>query len=163
VTDRDESVTGGDEGALAEPPPGHTSRRRFLQGAAGATGVLGASLAAPGVFYKMADAIAAPPARPAAGARAPAQEQYLLQDTRVVNVDGSGLQRKHGSVAVHVPPLHDHVITAKLNVPASPAALREAQRHLVDRPGNLGGSDTWEDSESWWHSGSIPRSCVNAR
>jgi hypothetical protein len=33
----------------------------------------------------------------------------------------------------------------------------------MDRPGNLGGSDTWEDSESWWHSGSIPRSCVNAR
>jgi hypothetical protein len=78
----------------------------------------------------MADAIAAPPARPAAGARPPAEEQYLLQDTQVINVDGSGLQRKHGSVAIHVPPLHDHVITATLNVPASPAALREAQRHL---------------------------------
>jgi hypothetical protein len=130
VTERDEAVTGGNEGTLAEPPLGHTSRRRFLQGAAGATGVLGASLAAPGVFYKIADAIAAPPARPAAGARAPAQEQYLLQDTQVVNVDGSGLQSRHGSVAVDVPPLHDHVITAKLNVPASPAALREAQRHL---------------------------------
>ena len=37
---------------------------------------------------------------------------------------------KHGSVAVHVPPLHDHVITAKLNVSASPAALQEAQQHL---------------------------------
>jgi hypothetical protein len=36
-------------------------------------------------------------------------------------------------------------------------------RSGLDRPGNLGGSDTWEDSESWWHSGSIPRSCVNAR
>ena len=130
MTDRDESVAGGDEGALAEPPPGRTSRRRFLRGAAGATGALGASLAAPGVFYKMADAIAAPPARPAAGARPPAQEQHLLQGTQVVDVDGSGLQSRHGSVAVHVPPLHDHVITAKLNVPACPAALREAQRHL---------------------------------
>ena len=33
----------------------------------------------------------------------------------------------------------------------------------MDRPGNLRGSDTWEDSGSWWHSGSIRRSCVNAR
>jgi hypothetical protein len=92
--------------------------------------VLGASLAAPGVFYKMADAIAASPPRPAAGAKPPAQEQYLLQNTQVINVDGSGLQKKHGSVAVHVPPLHDHVITAKLNVSASRAALQEAQQQL---------------------------------
>jgi len=84
--------------------PGHTSRRRFLQGAVGSVGALGASLAAPGVFYKMADAIAAPPARPVAGAKAPAQEQYLLQNTQVINVDGSGLERKHGEVAVDVPP-----------------------------------------------------------
>ena len=33
----------------------------------------------------------------------------------------------------------------------------------LDRPGNLGGSDSWEDAESWRHSGSTPRSCVNAR
>ena len=33
----------------------------------------------------------------------------------------------------------------------------------VDHPGNLGGSDTWEDSGPWWHSGSIRTSCVNAR
>ena len=33
----------------------------------------------------------------------------------------------------------------------------------LDHPGNLGGSDTWEDSESWRHSGSTPRSCVIAR
>ncbi len=130
MTDSDISVANGDEGALAEPPPGHTSRRRFLRGAAGATSVVGASLAAPGVFYRMADAIAATPARPAASAKPPAQEQYLLQGTQVINVDGSGLQSKNGSVAVDVPPLHDHVVTAKLNVPASPAALREAQQHL---------------------------------
>ena len=80
--------------------------------------------------------IAATPARPVSsgtpvgGGTPPAQEQYLLQDTQVINVDGSGLQHKHGSVAIHVPPLHDHVITAKLNVSASPAALQEAQQHL---------------------------------
>jgi hypothetical protein len=33
----------------------------------------------------------------------------------------------------------------------------------VDHPGNLGGSDTWEDSGPWRHSGSTRRSCVNAR
>jgi hypothetical protein len=118
------------EEALAEAPLGYSSRRRFLQGAAGTIGVLGASLAVPGVFYKMADAIAAPPARSAVGAKPPAQEQYLLQNTQVINVDRSGLQHKHGSVAIHVPPLHDHVITAKLNVSAGPAALQEAQQHL---------------------------------
>jgi hypothetical protein len=123
-------VNDRDEEARVEAPLGSTSRRRFLQGAAGTIGALGAALAAPGVFYEMADAIAAPPARPAVGAHPPAQEQYLLQNTRVIDVDGSGLQSKHGSVAVHVPPLHDHVITAKLNVSASPAALLEARQHL---------------------------------
>ena len=122
MTDRDEEALAG--------TLGYTSRRRFLQGAAGTIGVVGASLAAPGVFYRMADALAAPPRRPAVGAKTPAQEQYLLQDTQVINVDGSGLQRTHGPVAIDVPPLHDHVITAKLNVSTSPAALQEAQQHL---------------------------------
>ena len=33
----------------------------------------------------------------------------------------------------------------------------------VDHPGKVGGSDTWEDSESWQHRRSTPTSCVNAR
>ncbi len=33
----------------------------------------------------------------------------------------------------------------------------------LDRPGDLGGSDPWEDAESCQHSGNIPRSCVSAR
>ena len=33
-------------------------------------------------------------------------------------------------------------------------------RDDVDRPGDLGGSDSWEDAESCRHSGSIPRSCA---
>lgn len=123
-------MTDREPGVPAEALSVSTTRRRFLQGAAGTVGVLGASLAAPGVFYKMADAIAAPPARAVAATRSPAQEQYLLQGTQVINVDGSGLQSKRGSVAVHVPPLHDHVVTAKLNVSATPAALQEAQLHL---------------------------------
>src|SRR5580704_3891287 len=99
------ALTDRGEEAPAEERSGYTSRRRFLQGAAGTMGVLGASLAAPGVFYKMADAIAATPARPAVGTKTPPQEQYLLQNTQVINVDGSGLHGKHGSVAIHVPPL----------------------------------------------------------
>jgi hypothetical protein len=33
----------------------------------------------------------------------------------------------------------------------------------LDHPGNPRGCETWEDAGSWWHSGSIRRSCVNAR
>jgi hypothetical protein len=33
----------------------------------------------------------------------------------------------------------------------------------LDRPGDLGGSDPWEDAESCQHSGSTPRSCASAR
>jgi hypothetical protein len=31
----------------------------------------------------------------------------------------------------------------------------------VDHPGKVGGSDTWEDSESWQHRRSTPLSCVS--
>jgi len=40
---------------------------------------------------------------------------------------------------------------------------QSGQPHALDHPGNLGGSDTWEDSGPWRHSGSIRRSCVNAQ
>jgi hypothetical protein len=118
------------EDAVAGQPRGFVNRRRFLQGTAGTLGAFGASLALPGTFYKMADAIAAPPVRSAVTALVPAQEQYLLQGTQVINVSGSGIKSDHGDVAVDVPPLHDHVITAKLNVPANARALQEAQQHL---------------------------------
>ena len=42
-------------------------------------------------------------------------------------------------------------------------ATQSAARYLLDRPGDLGGSDSWEDAEPRQHSGSIPRSCVSAR
>ena len=38
-----------------------------------------------------------------------------------------------------------------------------AATSLVGHPGNPRGCETWEDAGSWWHSGSIRRSCVNAR
>ena len=92
MTDRNEDAVGGE-------PRGYASRRRFLQATAG---TLGASLALPGTFYKLVDTIAEPPVRTAVAASPPAQEQYLLQDTQVINVDGSGIKSEHGSVAIRV-------------------------------------------------------------
>jgi hypothetical protein len=59
---------------------------------------------------------------------------------------------------------------------AAVPAIRAGLRHLdpavreqccrlldLDHPGNPRGCETWEDAGSWWHSGSIRRSCVNAR
>ena len=45
----------------------------------------------------------------------------------------------------------------------APAAPFAGSGPQVERPGNLGGSDPWEDAESWQHSGSTPRSCASAR
>lgn len=45
-------------------------------------------------------------------------------------VNGSGVKSGKGTVAVRVPALHDHVITARLNMPVSAKALQEAQHHL---------------------------------
>jgi len=121
------SMTDSTESARIGRPIGNASRRRFLQVTASA---FGAVLASPGDFYKLVDAIAAPPERAAVANGPLLEEQYLLQGGQVIRVDHSGLQSPHGTVAVHVPPLHDHVITAKLNVAAKPKELQEAQQHL---------------------------------
>jgi integrase/recombinase XerD len=52
-----------------------------------------------------------------------------------------------------------------LAIPAKKHAQRGVNHLTVgqtrlDRPGDLGGSDSWEDAESCRHSGSIPRSCA---
>jgi FtsK/SpoIIIE family len=39
----------------------------------------------------------------------------------------------------------------------------QGQIDELDRPGDLGGSDPWEDAESWQHSGNTLRSCASAR
>ena len=119
-------MTDNNENARAGRPGGDTSRRRFLQGT---TGAFGAALVSPGI-YKLIDTFAKPPDRPAAAGVRPIQEQYLLQNEQVINVDAFGVERSKGSVAVRVPALYDHVITARLNVPANARALREAQHHL---------------------------------
>ena len=45
--------------------------------------------------------------------------------------NASGVASKTGTIPVLVPPLHNHVITAKLKVPANAKALQEAQ-HLLE-------------------------------
>jgi hypothetical protein len=110
-----------------EKPRGELSRRRFLQGTARA---LGAALASAGI-YEVIDTIAQPPERLAFAAPTPerGQEQYIFNEA-VINVDGSGVESSNGTILVRVPALHDHVITATLNVPANAKALQEAQQHL---------------------------------
>src|SRR6266568_21439 len=42
-------------------------------------------------------------------------------------------------------------------------SLKAYTKGELDRPGDLGGSDSWEDAEPCQHSGSTPRSCASAR
>jgi hypothetical protein len=110
----------------AGEPHGQLSRRRFLQGTAL---TLGGALASAGI-YELIETIAQPPERVAFAATQPMQEQYLLQNEQVVKVTGSGVESSTGTIAVRVPALHDHVITATVKVPANAKALQEAQHHL---------------------------------
>jgi hypothetical protein len=119
-------MTDSNENARAGQPPGNLSRRSLLQGTAG---TFGAALASPGI-YKMIEAIAVPPERPYVDASSPPQEQYLLPNQQMVMIDDSGLQSSNSTIAAVVPRLHDHVITATLNVSANASALLEAQQHF---------------------------------
>src|SRR5258708_9308447 len=119
-------MTDSDENVPAGRPRGKLSRRRLRQGTAG---TLGAALASAGI-YKMIDAIADPPDRPAVGASPLNQEQYILQNEQVIKVNGSGVQSSNGTIPVRVPALHDHVITATLDVSTNAKALQQARHHL---------------------------------
>jgi hypothetical protein len=57
-------------------------------------------------------------------------EQYAIPKSRLIMENGSGVASKTGTIPVLVPPLHNHVITAILKVPANAKALQEAQHHL---------------------------------
>ncbi|MFJ6902990.1 DUF7405 family protein [Streptomyces griseoluteus] len=116
----------GNENSRAGRPGGNLNRRRLLQGTAG---TFGAALASVGI-YKMIDTMAQPPDRPTFAGIPPVQEQYILQNEQVIMVDGAGVQSSKGTIAVRVPALHDHVVTAKLDVPANAKALQEAQHHF---------------------------------
>jgi hypothetical protein len=119
-------MTDDNDNVRAGRPRGKLSRRRVLYGTAG---TLGAALASAGI-YKMIDTIVEPPQRLAVATSPLGQEQYILQNEQVLKVNGSGVKSSNGTIPVRVPPLHDHVITATLNVPTNAKALQEAQHHL---------------------------------
>ncbi|GLV61097.1 hypothetical protein KDH_79140 [Dictyobacter sp. S3.2.2.5] len=111
------------------------SRREFLA----ETGrTLSMALASAGVFYEFIDNLAQKPeqvafadGQPLPSSQSLPQEQYIVPSTRIVNVNGSGLSDGGpGTIPVVVHPLHNHIITATLNVPAKAKALQEAQQHL---------------------------------
>ena len=64
----------------------------------------------------------------------------------------------HGRTAATAPPAAARTPHHSPSAPSTPG-----QSARLDHPGKVGGSDTWEDSESWQHRRSTPTSCVNAR
>src|SRR5260370_15478989 len=119
-------MTNNDENMFAAEQYKALSRRRFLKES---VGTLGAALASAGI-YELIDTIAQPPERPAFAATQPLQEQYIVQNLKIIQDNGSGTNSSNGTIPVIVHPLHNHVITAKLKVPANAKALQEAQQHL---------------------------------
>lgn len=112
--------------SLLQNNKGHISRRHFLKGT---VRTLSAALASAGI-YEMIDTIAQPPERAAFAAIQPLQEQYIVQNLQIIQDNGSGVNSGNGTIPIVVHPLHDHVITATLNVPANTTALQKAQQHL---------------------------------
>src|SRR5260221_733808 len=120
-------MTNNDENMFATEQHKELSRRRFLKGT---VGTVGAALASAGI-YEMIDTIAQPPERVAFAATQPwPLEQYIIENVRIIKDNGSGINSSNGTILVEVHPLHNYVITATLNVPASATALQAAQQHL---------------------------------
>ncbi len=119
-------MTNDDENMFAAEQHKALSRRRFLKGS---VGTVGAALASAGIC-ELIDTIAQPPERAAFAATQPLQEQYIIENLQIIKDNGSGVNSSNGTIPVVVHPLHNHVITAKLNVPANAKALQEAQHHL---------------------------------
>jgi hypothetical protein len=112
------------------------TRKQLLAGA-------GAGVLAGAGIYELVDVLAESPSRTSTVARPP--EQHLLDGLEVIVDEG---------VDVVVPPLHHQVVTARLRVPESRAALRAARaeleaalRRLEDRfentPAGLGVTVAW--------------------
>ncbi|MGZ4394310.1 MAG: DUF7405 family protein [Gaiellaceae bacterium] len=93
--------------------PGDATRRDFLARSA-------AAVLAAGGLYELVDGLAAP-ARAAAATAALPPEQHLLVDVPVITDNG---------VQVLVPPLHHQLVTAKLRVGRTKAALLDGKREL---------------------------------
>src|SRR5260370_30980804 len=119
-------MTNYDENMFAAEQYKALSRRRFLKGS---VRTLGAALASAGI-YEMIDTIVQPPERPAFAATQPLQEQYIIENVPIIKDNGSGVNSSNGTIPVIAHPLHNHVITASLKVPANAKALQEPHHHL---------------------------------
>jgi hypothetical protein len=140
-----------DENVFAVEQHKELSRRRFLKGS---VHTLSAALASAGI-YELIDTIVQPPERVAFAATQPwPLEQYIIENVRIIKDNGSGINSSNGTILVEVHPLHNHVITATLNVPAHAKALQDAQHHLesvllgleqkfAPTPGGLGVLVAW--------------------
>src|SRR5437588_8655550 len=73
-------MTIDDEHLFAAEQHPALSRRRFLKGS---VRTVGAALASAGI-YELIDTIAQPPERPAFAATEPLQEQYIVQNVRII-------------------------------------------------------------------------------
>ncbi|GHO86324.1 DUF7405 family protein [Dictyobacter formicarum] len=104
------------------------SRRRFLTGTAY---TLGAALSSAGI-YELIDEFVQPPEQTAFAATQPLpMEQYIIPNQQVVNLNSAGISSSGtNTIPVVVHPLHNHIITAKLKVPANAKALQAAQQQL---------------------------------
>src|SRR5262245_66545410 len=81
-------------------------------------GAAAASVGGAAGIYELVDRLAEKPRRPALTGPRP-KEQHVLDGVEVVVDDG---------VEVLVPPLHHRVVTARVAVDETPAALRDARR-----------------------------------
>src|ERR1700693_1720704 len=110
-------MTKNDEQRVAEESHRTQSRRRFLEG------TLGAALASAGI-YELIDTLVQPPEHVAFADGQPLPqplppEQYIIQNVPIIKDNGSGINSSNGTIPVLVHPLHNHIITAKLRVPAN--------------------------------------------
>lgn len=119
-------MTNHDEQIFAEEQQNKLSRRRFFEE------TFAAALASAGI-YELIETFVDTPDRTAFAdnpANPYAQEQYIINGLRVIMDNGSGVNSSNGTIPVIVHPLHAHVITATLTVPANAKSLQEAQQHL---------------------------------
>ncbi|MEV6057924.1 hypothetical protein [Streptomyces sp. NPDC052107] len=115
----------GEKGMPDAEESANPSRRSFI-----AAATLGVALTSAGI-YEVIDKLITPPERAAVEANKPVPpEQYAIPTPRIIMDDGTGVASNNGTIPVLIPPLHNHVITATLKIPANAKALQEAQHHL---------------------------------
>jgi hypothetical protein len=121
-----------DEENVSSEQPHHKLNRRAFLGETART--LSMALASAGVFYEFIDTIARKPEQVAFADGGPSpqgqdtdplpEEQYIVPSTQILNVNSIGVSSSGSdTIPVVAHPLHNHIITAKVKVPANAKAL----------------------------------------